>query len=56
MITIISNKKSERTKILFKFHDYTNLFDKINVNKLFKYKFHDYAIETKSNCFFRFYL
>ena len=47
-MTIISNKKIEVIKILFKYHDYVNVFDKINRNKLFEHRSHDYAIETKN--------
>ena len=38
-------------KILFKSHDYTNEFDEINANKLFKHKSNDRAIETKNKNF-----
>ena len=51
IVTIIS-KKNEIIKILFKYHDYADVFDKIDVNKLFEHKFHDYVIETKGKIFF----
>ena len=45
------NLKNEIIKISFKYHDYTKVFNEINVNKLFKHRFHDHAIETKNNFF-----
>ena len=38
-------------KTLSKYHDYVDVFDKINVNKLFKHKSHAYVIETKNQFF-----
>ena len=52
IVTIISNKKNDIIKILFKYHDYANVFDKIDINKLFKHKTYDYAIETKNKILF----
>ena len=48
IMTIISNKKIEIITIQFKYYDYTNAFDKIDMNKLFKHKFYNHAIETKN--------
>ena len=53
---VISTNKNEIIKILFKYYDYVDVFNKIDIHKLFKHKFHDYAIETKNKFFFRFYL
>ena len=47
VVTAISNKKNEIIKISFKYYHYTDVFDEIDINKLFKPKFHDYAIESK---------
>ena len=38
--------------ISLKYHNYIDVFDDINVNKLFKHRFHDHAIETKNKLFF----
>ena len=51
MITIISNKKNEVIKILFKYPNYTTVFDEIDANKFFDHKSYNYAIETKSKIF-----
>ena len=48
---VISNKKDEIIKITFKYHDYADVFDEIDANKLFKHKSHDHAIETKNIIF-----
>ena len=50
-MTVISNKNIEIIKIVFKYHDYANVFDKIDANKLFKHRFYDHAIETKNKIF-----
>ena len=52
MITAILNKKSEIIEISIEYHDYTDVFDKIDANKLFEHKFHDHAMETKNGFFF----
>ena len=52
IVTIISNKKYEIIKISFKYHNHINVFDKINVNKLFKHKSYDHAIEIKNKILF----
>ena len=40
------------TIILFKYHDYIDVFDKIDANELFQHRSYNHAIETKSNIFF----
>ena len=52
IVTFIK-KKNEIIKILFKYHNYVDVFNKINVNKLFEHKFHNHVIETKNKFFFR---
>ena len=56
IVIAISNKKNEIIRVSFKYHDYTDVFDEIDVNKVYEHSSHDYAIKTKRNCFFRFYL
>ena len=51
-MTTIFDEKNEIIQILFKYQNYTNVFNKTNANKLFKHRFHDYAIETKNKTFF----
>ena len=50
-MTIISNKKNEFIKILFKYHNYIDVFDETDANKLFKHQFYNHAIETKNKIF-----
>ena len=52
VITILGKRnKSIKILILFKYHDYINVFDEIDINKQFQHRFHDYAIETTNNLF-----
>ena len=50
-MTTIFDKKDEKIKILFKYQNYVNVSNKINTNKLSKYRFHNHAIETKNKIF-----
>ena len=50
MMTIISDKKDEKI-ISSKYQNYKDAFDKTDVNKLSKHRFHDHAIETKNKIF-----
>ena len=52
IVITISNKKNEIKKILFKYHDYADMFDKTDVNELFKHKLYGHAIETKKKILF----
>ena len=52
IVTVISNKKNEVIKISFKYHNYTDVFNKIDASKLFEHRSHDDAIETKDKFFF----
>ena len=38
-------------KILFKYYNYRNVFDKININNLFKHKSYDHVTEPKNKIF-----
>ena len=51
MMTTIFDEKNEKI-ISFKYSNYADVFDKIDANKLSKYKCHDYAIETKNKISF----
>ena len=51
-MTAISNKKNEIKKMSFKHHDYANVFDEIDIKKLFKHRSHDHAIEIKTKFIF----
>ena len=57
IMIVILNKKNEIIKISFKYHDFVDVFDETNANKLFEHRSYNHAIETKNKMFFfRFYL
>ena len=50
VMTTIFDEKNEKI-ISFKYHNYTDVFDETNANKLSKHRSHDHAIEIKNKIF-----
>jgi hypothetical protein len=55
-VTRMIIKIENEHKLFKKYSDFANVFDKMNVDKLFKYDFQNYAIETIENKLFSFEL